>query len=162
MALTDVTAKKRLNHVPPTRPAGSRVVVLYIDLRPGQTCHSKDGGSDSFQWQLWEEIAYAGLADNMGQGKISWYSHRPMHRKRVTCELHDSYFNLMTIKHAIPKIEWAIEQLYNSVTGSQLVWRPEKLEKRCVRESQHSAESWAPGSPIEQPWRTRKTQRWWP
>ena len=28
----------------------------------------------------------------------------------------------MTIKHAIPKIEWAIELLYNSVkTGSQLV-----------------------------------------
>ena len=27
-----------------------------------------------------------------------------MHRKRVTCELHDGYFRLMTIKHAIPKI----------------------------------------------------------
>ena len=54
----------------------------------------------------------------------------------LTCELHDSYFRFMTIKHAIPKtaevtnsdgqlwgdIEWAIEQLYNSVkTGSQLV-----------------------------------------
>ena len=42
-----------------------------------------------------------------------------MHRKRVTSELHDSYFRLMTIKHAIPKIvwaiEWAIELLYNSV-----------------------------------------------
>ena len=45
-----------------------------------------------------------------------------MHRKRVTTELHDSYFRLMTIKHAIPKIEWAIELLYNSVwTGSQQV-----------------------------------------
>ena len=29
---------------------------------------------------------------------------RLMHGKRVTCELHDSYFRLMTIKHAIPKI----------------------------------------------------------
>ena len=52
-----------------------------------------------------------------------------MHRKRVTCELHDSYFRLMTIKHAILKaaevthsggqlwgdIEWAIELLYKSV-----------------------------------------------
>ena len=52
-----------------------------------------------------------------------------MHRKRMTCELHDSYFRWMTIKHAIPKtaevthsddqlwedIEWAIELLYNSV-----------------------------------------------
>ena len=40
----------------------------------------------------------------------------------MTCELHDSYFCLMTIKHAIPKIEWAIELLYNSVTGSQTSW----------------------------------------
>ena len=26
-----------------------------------------------------------------------------MHRKRVTYELHDSYFRSLTIKHAIPK-----------------------------------------------------------
>ena len=72
----------------------------------------------------------------MGEGKIPRYSHRLMHRKRVTCELHDSYFRLMTIKHAIPRtaevthpdgqlwgdIEWAIELLYNSAkTGNQLV-----------------------------------------
>ena len=62
------------------------------------------------------------------KGKIPRYSHRLMHRKRVTCELHYSYFRLMTIKHAIPKIEWAMELLYNSVkTGSQLV-----LETRPV------------------------------
>ena len=68
----------------------------------------------------------------MGQGRIPWYSpkyypskKKKTHRKRVTCELHDSYFRLVTIKHAIPKIEWAMELLYNSVkTGSQLVWRP--------------------------------------
>ena len=64
------------------------------------------------------------MADEMGQGKSLWYTHRLMHRNRVTCELHDSYFRLMTIKHAIPKIEWAIkraiELLYNSVkTGSK-------------------------------------------
>ena len=34
------------------------VDMLYIDLRPGQTCNSKDGGSDTFRWQLWEEIAW--------------------------------------------------------------------------------------------------------
>ena len=63
-----------------------------------------------------------GLAEKMGQGKIPGYTHRLMHRERVTCELHDSYFRLMTIKHAIPKSEWAIELLYNSVkTVSQLV-----------------------------------------
>ena len=31
-----------------------------------------------------------------------------MHRKRVTSELHDSYFRLMTIKLSISKIQWAI------------------------------------------------------
>ena len=31
----------------------------------------------------------------------------------MTSELHDSYFCLMTIKHAIPKIEWAIEWALN-------------------------------------------------
>ena len=41
--------------------------------------------------------------------KFPWYTHRLMHRKRVTCELHDSCFRLLTIKHVISKIEWAIE-----------------------------------------------------
>ena len=45
--------------------------------------------------------------------KTPWYTHRLMYRKRVTCELHDSYFRLMTIKHAIPRIEWAIEWTLN-------------------------------------------------
>ena len=36
--------------------------------------------------------------------KIPWYTHRRMHRKRVTSELHDSYFRLVPIKHSI---EWA-------------------------------------------------------
>ena len=111
----------------------------------------------------------------MGQGKNPTVPcrHKVMHRDSVTCELHDSYFCWMTIKYAIPKtagvthsdgqlwgdIEWATELLYNSVkTGSQLVWRPGLLVTRCGRERQHPAE-WAPGPPVEQPWRTRKTQR---
>ncbi len=39
--------------------------------------------------------------------KIPMVHYRVMHRKRVTSELHDSYFRLMTIKHSISKIEWA-------------------------------------------------------
>ena len=55
------------------------------------------------------------LADEMGRGKkkFPWYTHRLMHRKRVTCKLHDRYFRWMTINHAIPKIEWAIEWALN-------------------------------------------------
>ena len=72
-----------------------------------------------------------------------------MHQKRVTCELHDSYFCAITIKHAIPKtaevthsngqlwgdIEWAIELSYNSVRqevsqfGDRRVWRQDAVEK---------------------------------
>ena len=71
--------------------------------------------------------------------KIPWYTHRLMHRKRVTSELHDNYFRLMTIKHAIPKIEWAIEWALNyHITQSRQEVRVRdrtELEKRCGRES---------------------------
>ena len=46
-------------------------------------------------------------------------------------------------------------------------WRQEVSEfgdplvTRCGRKSPHPAE-WAPVPPFEQPWRTRKTQCWWP
>ena len=111
----------------------------------------KRRGSCIFHWRgracltIWDRV------------KIPRYNHRLMHQKRVTCELHDSYFRFMTIKHHIPKIEWTIELLYNSVrTGSQSVWSSESLEARCGRESQHPAEIWAPVPPVEQPWRTGK------
>ena len=79
---------------------------------------------------------------------------RLMHRKRVICELHDSYFRSMTIKHAIPRaakvthpddqlwgdIEWAIELLYNSVkTGSQFGdqtrWWQDAVEEASTQQS---------------------------
>ena len=88
-------------------------------------------------WKKWDKV------------KIPWYTHRLMHRKRVTCELHDSYFRLMTIKHAIPKIEWAIELLYKSVkTGSQWVgdqmsWREDVVGKATTQQKGPS------GPPIE-------------
>ena len=45
------------------------------------------------------------LADEMGRGKkFPWYTHRLTHQKRVTCELHDSYFHSMTITQVIEKI----------------------------------------------------------
>ena len=105
--------------------------------------------------------------------KVQLCHYRVMHRKRVTCELHDSYFCLMTIKHAISKIEWAIEwalnyyitQLSSSPSGSSsrvgdgdgrdvvgkatsgrrglwalMNWGPEKMLRRCSKESRHPAE----------------------
>ena len=71
-----------------------------------------------------------------------------MHRKRVTCELHDSYFRLMTIKHAIPRIEWMIEWALNYyITQSrQEVWQLE-LETRCGREN-HARLKGPSGPPV--------------
>ena len=50
--------------------------------------------------------------------KISRCSHKLMDRKRVTCELHDSYFRLMMIKHAIPRmaeVTYSIGQLWEEI-----------------------------------------------
>ena len=79
-----------------------------------------------------------------------------MHRKRVTCELHDSYFRLMTIKHAISKIEWAlnyyITQLSSSWVGvpASASWVEDRteLETRCGKES-HTRPKGPSGSPDE-------------
>ena len=79
--------------------------------------------------------------------KFPWYTYRLMHRKRVTCELHDSYVRLMTSKHAIPKIEWAIELRYNSVkTRSQWVGNQTRWWQDVVEKNHHPAE-WAFGTP---------------
>ena len=78
---------------------------------PGQKCPSKvmhrkqvTHSNGSYERKSrWRKVA-----DEMGRAKkFLWYTHRLMHRKRVTSELHDSYFRLMTIKHSISKIEWA-------------------------------------------------------
>ena len=78
-----------------------------------------------------------------------------MHRKRVTSELHDSYFRLMTIKHSISKIQWTVVWAL-SYYLTQLSWVPEQLPADVQRER----------GPLESPdwvdpnisW-TRKTQR---
>ena len=93
------------------------VVLLYFGLWPWQKCHSKvmhrkevTHSNGSYE----RKSRGRKLAYEMGRGKkFPWYTHWLMHRKRGTCELQDSYFRLMTIKHAISKIEWAIEWTLN-------------------------------------------------
>ena len=75
---------------------------------PDQKCHSRwctgrkwhilmtvmRGNRVGGNWLMkWDEVK-----------KIPLYSHRLTHRKRVTSELHDSYFRSMTITQAIQKI----------------------------------------------------------
>ena len=135
----------------------TRVACCILTFDPAKHAIPKRAEVTHSDGQLWEEIAKAGLANNMEQGKIPQYSHRLMPRKRVTCELHDSYFRLMTIKHAIPgtaeathsdgqlwgDIEWAIELLYNSVKtvsqfgdqsfGDQTRWWQDAVEEASTQ-----------------------------
>ena len=83
-----------------------------------------------------------------------------MHRKRVTSELHDSYFSLMTIKHSISKIQWAIVWALNYYI-IELSWVPRQLpvefqtvETRCSKEG-HTR----PRGPSEAPMEKTPTSR---
>ena len=97
--------------------------------------------------------------------KIPRYSHKLMHRKRVTCELHDSYFHSMTAKHAILKtagvhipmasygeILSGCKLLYNWVHSKfHQFWRPVQLEIRCGRENSPQQRAEPPGLWLSSP-----------
>ena len=103
------------------------------------------------------------LVDEMGwDKKIPRYSHRLTHRKRVTSVLHDSYFRLMTIKHPILKIAWAIKWALNyyiaqsrqkSSSWVAASWRRDVVGK-ATPGRRDTREIWWIGVR-----RTRKTQR---
>ena len=88
------------------------VIVLYFDLRPGPKILFQGNtpeGSDTFQRPVIERDRVGGLRLIIwDKVKVPLCQYRLMHRKIVTFELHDSYFRLMTIKHSISKIQWAI------------------------------------------------------
>ena len=65
-------------------------------------------------------------AYDMGQGEGLIVPLTVMHRKRGTSELHDSYFHLITIKHSISKIQWAIVWALNYYI-IELSWVPRQL-----------------------------------
>ena len=102
-------------------------------------------GSDTLQWPVIERDRVGGLwLIIWDKVKVPLCHYRVMHRKRLTSELHDSYFRLMTIKHSISKIEWAsndyITQLSSTsqFCGSQLNWVADSWSSsgvRCGRES---------------------------
>ena len=105
------------------------------------------------------------------RGRIKAYNmglcqYKLMHRKRLTSELHDSYFHLMTIKHSISKIQWAIVWALNyyltqlsSSPRSSCQQNSRQLETRCGRESHTRPMEWTPDRVDPSIRRTRKTQR---
>ena len=83
------------------------VGVLYFDLQPGPKMLFQGDtpeGSDTFQWPVIER-------DRMGGLRL----------------MHDSYFRLMTIKHSISKIQWAIVWALNYYI-TELSWVPKQLQ----------------------------------
>ena len=138
----------------------ARFIVLCFDLltrpkMPFKVMHRKEvihSNGSYVRKSCWRK-----LADEMGRAKkIPMVHYRVMHRKRVTYELHDSYFRLMTIKHSISKIEWASNDCIIQLSStSQLNWVPAswvedrtQLETRCGRES-HARPRGASGTPME-------------
>ena len=135
----------------------SNTVILW-PFDPAKKCHSKvmhrkevTHSNGSYE----RKSRGRKLADEMGRAKkFPWYTHRLMHRKRVTCELYDSYFRLMTIKHSISKIEWAIEWALNYyITQPRQKWRQLSSssswsETWCGRES-HTRPKGPSGTPME-------------
>ena len=140
--------------------------MLCFDLRPGPQKRLFQGdapeGSDTFQWPVIERDRMGGLRLIIwDKVKVQLCQYRLMHRKRVTCELHDSYFRLMTIKHSISKIQWAIVWALNyyltqlsSSPRSSWQWKSScqlgsrQLETRCGREN-HSRPRGPSGTPME-------------
>ena len=84
---------------------------------------------------------------DMGQGE------GPIVQLQWCTGLHDSYFRLMTIKHSISKIQWAIVWALNYYI-IELIWVPKQLpgefqtaETRCGKEG-HTR----PRGASENPW----------
>ena len=113
--------------------------MLYFDPRPGPKMLFQGDtpeGSDTFQWPVIERDRVGGLR------LMIWDKVKvPLCHYRVTSELHDSYFRLMTIKHSISKIQWAIVWTLNyyiielsSGCQSSCQQTSRELETRCGRE----------------------------
>ena len=133
-------------------------VMFWPSTRPQKMLLQGDApeGSDTFQWPVIERDRVGGLRLIIwDKGKAPLYQYRLMHRKRVTSELHDSYFRLMTIKHSISKIQWTIVWALNyyltqlsSSRRSSCQEDSRQLETRCGKES-HTRLRGSSGTPIE-------------
>ena len=105
-----IALSKSLNYAFPKIQFQHLSVIFWPSTRPKmpfKVMHRKEVTHSSGSYE--RKSHGRKLADEMGRAKkFPWYTHRLMHWKRVTCELHDSYFYLMTIKHSISNIEWAL------------------------------------------------------
>ena len=111
--------------------------LLTQSKMPFKVMHWKEGTHSNGSYA--RKLRGRKLADEMGRAKkIPMVHYRVMHRKRVTSELHDSYFRLTTIKHSISKIDWAWNDYIIQLSSTcQLSWVPASWSGRytsCGRE----------------------------
>ena len=146
------------------------LIMLYIDLRPRQTCHSKDGksaypiGVGQLGWQYGTGLKSHGRVTNWCTGRewpgncltiisARWRSNMPLQRRRKWHIPMASYGDILSgwLNYYITRWGYEVRQFGDqAVWRSNSFWRPESLDTRCGRESQHPAESRAPRPPVEQ------------
>ena len=121
-------------------------------------------GSNTFQWPVIERDRMGGLRLIIwDKVKVPQCQYRLMHQKRVTSELHDCYFRLMTIKHSISKIQRAIVWALNYYL-TQLSSSPRSSCQECSRqlETRGGSESHTrPRGPSETPMEFGVQRRCW-
>ena len=131
------------------------LLVLYIDLRPGQTCHSKDA-----------EVAYS-----IGVGELGWQYGTGLKSHSTVidwCTGREWPVNCMTVISAWWRSNMPFQRLSGRLNyyitlwrqelsqfGDQKSWRNDAVEKTAPsRELGPRASSWAA------PWRTGKKRLW--
>ena len=139
-------------------------LLLYIDLRLGQTCHSKvihrkevthpDGSNEKKSLRrtwltIWDKVKSHGTGKN-------WCTGRGWHVNCMTV-ISAWWQSNMPFQRLSGRLNYYITRRRQEVSELEIRWVNDKKRKR----EQYPAE-WSSGPPIEQPSRTRKTQRWWP
>ena len=148
-------------------PTNLELSLLYINLRPGQTCHSKDGGSCIFRWPVMRRDCVGELGWQYGTGLKS--------HGIVTnwCTGRGWPVNCMTVisarwwsKHAIPKtaeVAYSVGQLWEEIewTSNYSVTRCTGSSIRC-RIEEHVPERLGPQAPGWAAQENGKETRLWP
>ena len=94
-------------------------IVLCFDPAKNAIQGDAPEGSDTFQWPVIKRDRVGGLRLIIwDKVKVPLWQYRLIHRKRVTSELHNSYFLLMTIKHSISKIQRALNYYLTLLSSS--------------------------------------------
>ena len=126
-----------------------KYILLYIDLRPGQTCHSKV--------MHWKEVAHSDGSYEKKSRRRVWLTIWDKVKSHGTlidwCTGREWPVNCMTVISAWWRSNMPFQRLSGRLNyyitrwdRKSVSWRSDELEPRYGRESPHSAE-WASGPP---------------